>query len=85
MQSPILVGTDKAADLQIEGPNCYPQHAEIQRGKGRITCTALIGDEEDLLADTYTWLDGNQLRTGQWHHLQGTRKALALCVFHITL
>ena len=64
MQTNIQIGTEDSADLRILGSNCFPRHAEVQRSSGRTTCMALIGDEDDLLAETFTWLDGNQLRTG---------------------
>ena len=64
LQTQVLVGTDEAADIRITGPNAHARHAEIRRSPGRTTCTALVGDEDDLLADTYTWIDGDQLRTG---------------------
>jgi hypothetical protein len=43
-----------------------PEHARIERKAGRVFCTALVGDEDDLFSDTYTWVDGNQIRKGWW-------------------
>lgn len=40
------------------------QHARLERKGGRVFCTALAGDADDLLSDTHTWLDGSQLRHG---------------------
>lgn len=38
------------------------QHAQLECKGGRVFCTALAGDPDDLLSDTHTWLNGSQLR-----------------------
>ena len=65
VQATIQIGSSKDADIKPSGSNISPQHAEVKTGDGRTTCKALVGSEEDLLADTFTWIDGNQLRHGE--------------------
>jgi hypothetical protein len=69
MQPAITIGTSSGADLSISGSNISPEHVEIKTGQGRTTCTALVGDADDLSGDTFTWLNGNQLRTGGHSYL----------------
>ncbi len=40
------------------------QHAKLERKGGRVFCTALAGDEDDLLGETHTWMNGTGLRHG---------------------
>ena len=64
MQATIQIGSSNDADIRPSGGNISPQHAEVKTGQGRTTCTALVGSEEDILADTFTWIDRVQLRFG---------------------
>eukprot|EP00884_Botryococcus_braunii_P006379 jgi/Botrbrau1/15742/Bobra.4_1s0110.1 len=60
----ITIGSTISADLCIEHPKVATIHAEIEERRGRVFCTALSSEEEILLADTWTWLQGNHLRRG---------------------
>eukprot|EP00803_Ostreobium_quekettii_P000731 evm.model.scf_636EXC.3 EVM.evm.TU.scf_636EXC.3 scf_636EXC:14599-18090(-) len=60
----IMVGSSPTADLRIEADKVSPEHAQLEIVNGRVMCTALVGDEEDLFSKSYTWMDGTELRKG---------------------
>lgn len=41
------------------------EHACIEVKKGRLYCTALVGDPENFMDETFTWLNESELRPGQ--------------------
>lgn len=40
------------------------KHAQLELKNGRVFCTALEGEEDDLYGESYTWIDQAPLRTG---------------------
>lgn len=64
MQATVSIGSSSKADLQIRAANVAEEHAQLQQKGGRTFCTALVGDEEDMFSDTFTWLNSDQLRKG---------------------
>lgn len=55
------VNTDKHCAVAEE-------HACIEVKKGRLYCTALVGDPENFMDETFTWLNESELRPGQFHN-----------------
>jgi hypothetical protein len=45
-------------------PIVLAEHAKLEWRGGRLYCTALAGDPDDLLAPTAAWIDGSELRPG---------------------
>lgn len=41
------------------------EHACIEVKNGRLYCTALVGDPDYFLDDTFTWLNDSELRPGK--------------------
>ncbi|GMH36407.1 hypothetical protein BSKO_04275 [Bryopsis sp. KO-2023] len=60
----LVVGSASGTDLLMEGPNVGDEHARIELKQGRVYCTALVGEEGSLTAESYTWIDGNPIRPG---------------------
>lgn len=58
------VGSSQGADLVVQGPQVLAEHAKLEWRGGRLYCTALAGDPDDLLAPTAAWIDGSELRPG---------------------
>lgn len=40
------------------------KHAQFDLKNGRVYCTALEGEENDLYGESYTWIDRAPARTG---------------------
>ena len=40
------------------------EHACIELRKGRLYCTALVGDPDNFMDDTFTWLNDSEIRPG---------------------
>lgn len=49
----------------LTGFSVAEEHACIEVKKGRLYCTALIGDPDYFLDDTFTWLNDSELRPGK--------------------
>jgi len=58
-----VVGSEATAGLQVGVEGVVAEHAKLMKRNGRLFCTALVGDG-DMMADTRTWLNANQLRSG---------------------
>lgn len=63
-KKPFLIGSATSGNLVVTAANVAKEHAKLELKDNTVLCTALVGDPDDLLADTLTWLDGNQLRPG---------------------
>mmetsp|Transcript_19221 Transcript_19221/g.49337 ORF Transcript_19221/g.49337 Transcript_19221/m.49337 type:complete len:176 (+) Transcript_19221:245-772(+) len=57
------VGSAPGSGLLVAAEGVAAEHAVIEKKSGRLFCKALLGDG-DMMADTRTWLNGNQLRSG---------------------
>ena len=59
------MGSSGTADMQVVGPHVAAEHAQLIHKGGRMTCTALQGDADDLTSRTYTWINGSEIRKGR--------------------
>ncbi|KAK9814589.1 hypothetical protein WJX72_008289 [[Myrmecia] bisecta] len=62
-QSKLTIGAGPNCEVHVRS-KASPEHAIIEARSGRVFCTALAGDDDDLFTDTFCWLNGTQLRKG---------------------
>lgn len=58
------IGTAGGSDLLLEGQQVAEEHACIEIKAGRLYCSPLLGDPDNFLDDTRTWLNDSELRSG---------------------
>lgn len=59
----VTVGSAPDCDLCVPSTtNVGAQHAAVTNRDRRVWCKALSGDPEDLLSDTFVWVNGNHCR-----------------------
>jgi len=64
LQSFFSVGSAGGSDLLLHGKQVAEEHACIELRKGRLYCTALVGDPDNFMDDTFTWLNDSEIRPG---------------------
>lgn len=58
------IGTAGGSDLLLEAHQVAEEHACIEVKAGRLYCSALVGDPDNFLDETRTWLNDSELRPG---------------------
>lgn len=58
------IGTAGGSDLLLEAQQVAEEHACIEVKAGRLYCSALVGDPDNFLDETRTWLNDSELRPG---------------------
>lgn len=58
------IGTAGGSDLLLTAQNAAAEHACIEVKAGRLYCSALVGDPDNFLDETRTWLNDSELRPG---------------------
>jgi predicted component of type VI protein secretion system len=56
LQEDIVIGSSPDCQLQVQGDNVGRHHARVFKRNGSIFCRAMLGNEEDSNAETFTWL-----------------------------
>ncbi|KAA6425567.1 MAG: hypothetical protein FRX49_04464 [Trebouxia sp. A1-2] len=64
MQEFFSIGTAGGSDLLLEAQQVAEEHACIEVKAGRLYCSALVGDPDNFLDETRTWLNDTELRPG---------------------